>query len=92
MQGPSKDNVSQVQWDLLEPVGNKTLLIIYSVDYGVNIPDSPLKGRVEITEQSLIIRDVELGDAGLYVCSISTFPSGSFDGKTNLIVKGEISP
>lgn len=42
-----------------------------------------------IQEQSLIIKDVELRDAGLYTCSITTFPSGSFQGVSELIVKGE---
>ncbi|XP_044064762.1 uncharacterized protein LOC122881989 isoform X2 [Siniperca chuatsi] len=46
--------------------------------------------RVEIAEQSLIIRDVEMRDAGLYTCSIAAFPSGSFAGSTNLVVQEQM--
>ncbi|GLD65310.1 nectin-3-like protein isoform X1 [Lates japonicus] len=87
IQGPENAVVTQVQWDLLEPEGKRVTIIFSNSYFGVNIPDSPLKGRVEIKEQSLIIKDVKMADAGSYTCSVTTFPSGSFDGTTKLVVK-----
>uniref|UniRef100_A0A4W6BP09 Ig-like domain-containing protein n=1 Tax=Lates calcarifer TaxID=8187 RepID=A0A4W6BP09_LATCA len=89
IQGPENANITQVQWDLLEPEGKRVTIIVSNSQFGVNIHDSPLKGRVEIKEQSLIIKDVEMADAGLYMCTFTTFPSGSFEGRTKLVVKGE---
>ncbi|GLD65309.1 carcinoembryonic antigen-related cell adhesion molecule 5-like protein, partial [Lates japonicus] len=48
---------------------------------------SVTQGRVEIKEQSLIIKDVKMTDAGSYTCTFTTFPSGSFEGRTKLVVK-----
>ncbi|XP_050932354.1 carcinoembryonic antigen-related cell adhesion molecule 1 [Lates calcarifer] len=87
IQGPENANITQVQWDLLEPEGKRVTIIVSNSQFGVNIHDSPLKGRVEIKEQSLIIKDVEMADAGLYMCTFTTFPSGSFEGRTKLVVK-----
>ncbi|XP_050931986.1 nectin-3-like protein [Lates calcarifer] len=87
IQGPENANITQVQWDLLEPEGKRVTIIVSNSQFGVNIYDSPLKGRVEIKEQSLIIKDVEMADAGSYMCTFTTFPSGSFEGTTKLVVK-----
>uniref|UniRef100_A0A667ZQX5 Ig-like domain-containing protein n=1 Tax=Myripristis murdjan TaxID=586833 RepID=A0A667ZQX5_9TELE len=60
----------------------------------VNIFNSTLKERVSFAggpkyDQSLVIRDVQTADGGLYQCSVATFPCGSFDKTTQLIVRGE---
>ncbi|XP_034466367.1 nectin-3-like protein isoform X2 [Hippoglossus hippoglossus] len=83
----ANDTVIQVQWDLLGP--EKKTIIVFKPESGVNIPDSPLKEKVNLTEQSLIIKDVELKNAGLYMCTLTTFPSGSLTGETKLIVREE---
>ncbi|XP_031709413.1 nectin-2-like isoform X3 [Anarrhichthys ocellatus] len=84
--GPN-DSISQVQWELEQPDGKKINIIVSNSVYGVNVSESFLKERVEIKEQSLIIRDVEMRDAGSYICSIAVFPRGSFEGTTNLHVQ-----
>lgn len=89
IQGPNKDHISQVYWAVLQPEGKNTLLIVSNHQHGAIISESPLKHRVEMKEQALIIKDVEITDAGLYTCSISTFPGGIFDGETKLFVQGE---
>ncbi|XP_037641992.1 nectin-4-like [Sebastes umbrosus] len=87
--GPGGDNITQFQWNLETPEGEK-ILSVSSVQFGVNVHESFLKERVEITEQSLIIRNVEMGDAGSYTCTFSTFPSGSFEGTTKLVVRKQM--
>ncbi|XP_028282187.1 nectin-2-like [Parambassis ranga] len=87
IQGPQSATVTQVQWDLLQTGGNKTILVVSNTYGGVFYPDSPLKGRLNITEQSLIIKNLELTDEGLYGCKIAGFPLGSFEGSTRLNVR-----
>lgn len=82
-------SITQVQWDLMSPEGNKNRIIVSNPRFGVNISESPLKDRVEIIEQSLIIKNFQISDAGSYICSIAAFPSGSFEGTTKLIVQGD---
>ncbi|XP_051262601.1 nectin-1-like [Dicentrarchus labrax] len=84
--GAKGANITQVQWDLKPPEGERILIIAFSVTHGSIAHDTFLKERVEMAEQSLTIRDVNMKDAGLYTCSIATFPSGSFEGTTNLVV------
>ncbi|XP_028282185.1 nectin-2-like isoform X2 [Parambassis ranga] len=89
-QGPQSATVTQVQWNLLQTGVNTTALGVFNVQHGVFYPDSPLKGRLNITEQSLIIKNLELTDEGLYGCNIATFPSGSLEGSTRLNVRAQM--
>ncbi|XP_076593623.1 uncharacterized protein LOC143324783 isoform X2 [Chaetodon auriga] len=90
IKGPNHSSVTQVQWDLKKPEGEKIRIVVSHGSFGVNIPDTFLKERVNITEYSLVIRAVEERDAGSYTCSISTFPSGSFEGTTNFVVQEQM--
>ena len=87
--GPEDDIISQVQWELKTPEGEDILIIVSNANSGVSVQDTFLKGRVKIAEQSLIIQDVEMRDAGSYTCIVTAFPSGVFEGTTQLVVKGE---
>ncbi|XP_078108649.1 nectin-2-like [Sander vitreus] len=89
IQAPQGANITQVQWDLISPEGKEILIIVFNVQLGLDVPES-FKGRVDITEQSLIIRGVEMRDAGSYTCSIASFPSGSLKGTTNLVVQEQM--
>ncbi|XP_053289460.1 uncharacterized protein LOC128450056 isoform X2 [Pleuronectes platessa] len=80
--------VVQVQWDRLEP--ERYTILVSNPQFGVNISDSPLKEKVNVTEQSLIIKDVELEDAGLYSCLLTIYPSGPFERTTKLIVREQL--
>ncbi|XP_029959169.1 nectin-3-like isoform X2 [Salarias fasciatus] len=82
-----KVSITQFQWVLLQPEGNQTTLVVVSKEYGKKVHDSPLKGRIEIIEHSLRILNVELTDAGLYKCSMTTYPLGPFERDTKLIVR-----
>ncbi|XP_010768857.1 nectin-2-like isoform X2 [Notothenia coriiceps] len=84
--GP-EDQISQFQWELKAPEGDKILIIVSNAISGVNTPETFLKGRVKIADQSLIIEDVEMRDAGSYTCSVTTYPSGAFEETTKLVVK-----
>ncbi|XP_051263034.1 carcinoembryonic antigen-related cell adhesion molecule 5-like [Dicentrarchus labrax] len=88
--GAKGANITQVQWDLKPPEGERILIIVFSVTHGSIAHDTFLKERVKMAEQSLIIRDVNMTDAGLYTCSIATFPSGSFEGTINLVVQEQM--
>ncbi|XP_034077481.1 nectin-3-like protein [Gymnodraco acuticeps] len=85
--GPKDDIISQVEWELKTPAGEEITIIVSSVVSGISVHNSSLKERVKIAEQSLIIGYVEKGDAGWYTCSVAAFPSGSFEGTTQLIVQ-----
>ncbi|KAG7476160.1 carcinoembryonic antigen-related cell adhesion molecule 5-like [Solea senegalensis] len=82
--------IVQIQWKLQQPEGQSVSIAVYNPNLGKNILDSPLKDRVEIEELSLIIKDVELNDAGLYMCRATTFPSGSLLQTVQLIVQEEM--
>ena len=69
--------------------GQKIIITVYNYVFGGRVWDTFLKGRVEMAEQSLIIRGVEMEDAGSYTCSVAAFLSGSLDGTTNLVVQGK---
>ncbi|TDH11583.1 hypothetical protein EPR50_G00062450 [Perca flavescens] len=88
---PQGANVTQVQWDLISPEGEEILIFVFNVKDGLYVNES-FKDRVDIAEQSLIIRGVEMRDAGPYTCSIASFPSGSFKGTTNLVVQDTHGP
>ncbi|XP_049438474.1 nectin-1-like isoform X2 [Epinephelus fuscoguttatus] len=88
IQGAQHADITQVQWELKPPEGENIVLIVFNVNFGVSVYNTFLKDRVELEEQSLIVRDVQMTDAGSYTCSIATFPSGSFEGTTNLVVQG----
>lgn len=90
IQGAQHADITQVQWELKPPEGEKIILIVFNLNFGTSVHNTSLKGRVELKEQSLIIRDVEMSDAGPYTCSIATFPSGSFEGTTNLVVQEQM--
>uniref|UniRef100_A0A3Q3C7P9 Ig-like domain-containing protein n=2 Tax=Haplochromini TaxID=319058 RepID=A0A3Q3C7P9_HAPBU len=87
IQQPENTNITQVQWTLLQPEQEGVPLIVYNSQLGLNIPNSPLSQRVKLAGQSLIIKAVEMEDAGLYTCSISAFPSGKFERITKLVVE-----
>ncbi|XP_047455051.1 nectin-4-like [Mugil cephalus] len=86
-QGQTLNSITHVQWNVLSSDRYRTTLIVFNSAYGLVIHESPLKGRLEIEGESLIIKSVEKTDAGSYVCIISAFPSGSYEGTTKLIVQ-----
>ena len=82
-------SITQSQWELLEPSGEKTLIVVSSSPDAVHIHESPLKARVKTAEQSLQIKNVEMADAGTYICTVATFPQGSFEETVQLSVQSE---
>ncbi|XP_028327068.1 nectin-1-like [Gouania willdenowi] len=88
---PEKANVTQVQWDLTQPGGAKFVIVVIHDVFENAFHESPLKDRVDVSKHSLIIKDVTKEDSGLYTCTFSTFPLGSFKGNTNLVVREPIS-
>ncbi|XP_032374721.1 nectin-2 isoform X2 [Etheostoma spectabile] len=89
IQAPQGDNITQLQWTLQLPEGKEITIIVVHFPSGHFVNES-FKDRVGIAEQSLLIRGVEMRDAGSYTCSITSFPSGSLKGTTNLVVQEQM--
>ncbi|XP_030640528.1 nectin-2 [Chanos chanos] len=85
--------LTQVTW-ILEPTdGERTNIAVFHPTFGVNYPASPVAGRVTFTQSppslenpSIQIRDVKMTDEGRYICEYATYPSGTEQGVTNLIM------
>ncbi|XP_043973308.1 T-cell immunoreceptor with Ig and ITIM domains-like [Gambusia affinis] len=82
------ENITQVQWQF-----QSTVILVFNTQYGMSIKDSQLKERLNLTEQSLKIRDVKITDSGTYTCTVTTYPSGSLEEIIKLdVVTGEPAP
>uniref|UniRef100_A0A3B3Y1W2 Ig-like domain-containing protein n=1 Tax=Poecilia mexicana TaxID=48701 RepID=A0A3B3Y1W2_9TELE len=82
--GSKNFTITQLQWEF-----ESTTILVFNPEQGMNIKDSPLKERINLTEQSLKIRDVEMTDSGNYTCSVAAFPSGSHEETIKLVVVTE---
>lgn len=89
--GPDNFTIILVEWDLASLKGDTTILV-FDGQHGMSIKDSPLKQRVNLTDFSLKIRDVKMTDAGLYTCSVTTFPKGPLKENIKLEVRDESNP
>uniref|UniRef100_A0A3P9J2N3 Immunoglobulin V-set domain-containing protein n=1 Tax=Oryzias latipes TaxID=8090 RepID=A0A3P9J2N3_ORYLA len=63
IQGKESSNVTQSQWDFLSPDGNKTCIIVFNKQHGKGVHESHLKGRVDMDDQSLQIKNEPEADA-----------------------------
>lgn len=88
-QGSKNVSITQSQWSILQQEGEPVNIIVVSSQFGPSISNSTLKGRVEPDGQSLRIKGVEMRDAGSYICTLTTFPLGTLEGTTQLVVRGE---
>ncbi|XP_020556679.1 uncharacterized protein LOC105358392 isoform X2 [Oryzias latipes] len=61
--------------------------MVFNKQHGKGVHESHLKGRVDMDDQSLQIKNVAFSDAGSYICTINTFPLGSFHDTTQLHVQ-----
>uniref|UniRef100_A0A8C7WU42 Immunoglobulin domain-containing protein n=1 Tax=Oryzias sinensis TaxID=183150 RepID=A0A8C7WU42_9TELE len=76
-----------LEWDFLSPDGNKTKIMVFNKQHGTGVHESHLRGRVDMDDHSLQIKNVELSDAGSYICTINTYPLGRFHDTTELHVQ-----
>ncbi|KAM8846148.1 nectin 1a-like [Synchiropus picturatus] len=91
IRGAEESKVDTVQWNLVS-TGNKTQepILVFNVNHGTAVKETPLKGRVNISgESDLIIRKVQMSDAGTYKCSVTAFPYGVFEESIQLEVEGQ---
>uniref|UniRef100_A0A3B5R8Z3 Ig-like domain-containing protein n=1 Tax=Xiphophorus maculatus TaxID=8083 RepID=A0A3B5R8Z3_XIPMA len=79
---PGSENITQVQWEF-----ESTIILVFNTQHGKSIKDSQLKERLDLTEQSLKIKDVKITDSGTYTCTVTTYPSGSLKETIELVVK-----
>ncbi|XP_064802272.1 T-cell immunoreceptor with Ig and ITIM domains-like isoform X2 [Oncorhynchus masou masou] len=83
------------QWEMSDT--KRFSIAVFNPNLGQNISGSPLKGRLEFAgastgDSSITIKDVEMTDAGKYICLLTVFPSGSFERTTILTVLNQIPP
>ncbi|XP_068174075.1 nectin-3-like protein isoform X1 [Antennarius striatus] len=69
---------------------NVTVIVVFNPDYGTDY-DSKYKNRASLInpskeDASIILRGVQLSDAGLYTCKMASFPSGMTENSTQLEV------
>ncbi|CDQ92341.1 unnamed protein product [Oncorhynchus mykiss] len=84
-------NLIQAEWQWEISDTEKFTIAVFSPNLGQNISESPLKGRLEFAgastgDSSITIKDVEMTDAGKYICLLTVFPSGSIARTTILTV------
>ncbi|XP_032414183.1 T-cell immunoreceptor with Ig and ITIM domains-like [Xiphophorus hellerii] len=85
---PGSENITQVQWEF-----ESTIILVFNTQHGMSVKDSQLKERLNLTEQSLKIRNVKITDSGTYTCTVTTYPSGSLEETIKLVVvTGEPAP
>ncbi|XP_031642323.1 T-cell immunoreceptor with Ig and ITIM domains isoform X5 [Oncorhynchus kisutch] len=90
-------NLIQAEWQWEMSDTKKFSIAVFNPNLGQNISGSPLKGRLEFAgastgDSSITIKDVEMTDAGKYICLLTVFPSGSFERTTILTVLNQIPP
>ncbi|KAM9852467.1 nectin-3-like protein [Aulostomus maculatus] len=91
IQGQKLTNISQTQWAFNETKeGEPAPIIVSNNVFGVSIESPKFGNRLDIVDKSLTIKGVELSDAGFYICSVTTFPAGSFKATTQLVVHKQL--
>uniref|UniRef100_A0A8C4Q6J9 Ig-like domain-containing protein n=1 Tax=Eptatretus burgeri TaxID=7764 RepID=A0A8C4Q6J9_EPTBU len=90
---PPNATITMINWK--KDNGN---IAVFSPIFGLSFPDGPYKDRITFTSRnvkddaSLILSRVKPGDEGVFICEVSTFPHGNFEGKVTLdvIVKPQV--
>uniref|UniRef100_A0A3Q3Q5Z9 Ig-like domain-containing protein n=1 Tax=Monopterus albus TaxID=43700 RepID=A0A3Q3Q5Z9_MONAL len=83
--------VVQVTWYKKKPDATKEQIITAhhtngQTAFGTWSRRVRFKNSEPTLDSSLVIMSTEVSDEGTYICRISTFPSGNFDGEMSLIV------
>lgn len=89
----SHGTVVQGEWTIQTPDEERIKVVVFNVEHvstnNINI-DNKYLDKVNLKEYSLVIKNVDMADAGEYTCTLTTFPSGSFSDKTQLIVNEQM--
>ncbi|KAL6455362.1 hypothetical protein MHYP_G00361720 [Metynnis hypsauchen] len=90
---PGQTQLTQVSWSFETAAGVRINTAAFHPVHGVNYPESSLKGRLSFTTDpprldspTIQISDIKMSDEGRYICELTTYPSGSLQGVTNLVV------
>ncbi|XP_072316980.1 cell adhesion molecule CEACAM2-like [Eucyclogobius newberryi] len=88
--GQNEGIVTQAQWDLQAPGVNNTRLVVHVVNSTQTSIHKLYMKKLELSEYSLVIKNLDIEDAGEYICTLITFPSGPIPGRTTLFVKTQM--
>uniref|UniRef100_UPI00358FF890 nectin-2-like n=1 Tax=Myxine glutinosa TaxID=7769 RepID=UPI00358FF890 len=89
------ETLTQISWQrIMNELGESITknVAVYNPQHGKSYPPSELKDRVQFrsqdpeTDPSLVLFNPRSSDDGLYVCEVSTFPTGNVDAKVNLTI------
>uniref|UniRef100_A0A8C7C9D4 Ig-like domain-containing protein n=1 Tax=Oncorhynchus kisutch TaxID=8019 RepID=A0A8C7C9D4_ONCKI len=85
-------NLIQAEWQWDKSDTKTFTIAVFSPNLGQNISGRLKFAGASTGDSSITIKDVEMTDAGKYICLLTVFPSGSFERTTILTVLGEMSP
>lgn len=89
-QEKDSENVSLVQWTFQTPDGDSVKIAVFSVGNGLTSINEKYTDKVYMNKYSLVIKNVDMADAGDYTCTLSAFPSGTLSEKSLLIVNEQM--
>ncbi|XP_036428236.1 nectin-2-like [Colossoma macropomum] len=90
---PGQTQLTQVSWSFETATGARHNIAVFNPQFGVNYSESLLKGRLSfmsdpprLENAAIQITDIKMTDQGRYNCEFTTFPSGSEQSVTNLVI------
>ncbi|KAK7886849.1 hypothetical protein WMY93_026470 [Mugilogobius chulae] len=87
----NKEIVTLIQWDLQAPGDNTIRLVVREVNSSKTFIHESYKNKVDLKEYSLVIKNLKVQDAGVYLCTLTTYPKGSLpETRTKLVVNGQM--
>lgn len=90
--GPDGGVVTQVQWDLkaTNSLEEDKMLVVHAVSSESTFITEGYKDKLGLNKYSLVIKNVNLEDAGVYACRLATYPGGAHEGVTSLLISDQM--
>ncbi|CAL1610405.1 unnamed protein product [Knipowitschia caucasica] len=84
--------ITNQQWEKQAPVNavNNSKLVVHDVTSGQTNTFEPYKDKLEWSNYSLVIKNVNVEDSGVYICTLNIFPSGKYQQTTSLEVNDQM--
>ncbi|XP_069575432.1 nectin-2-like [Brachyistius frenatus] len=92
----SGTQLTMVIWIYEPKNGERLNIAVFLPNFDPNYPDSHVKGRIsfaisppKLANPSIQITNVKKSDEGKYICEYATYPSGSEQGITSLVIQDQ---